>query len=196
MSQFRKLVEKRFTDRFAEAIPDCRKQALGKNEPAWMWSLPNGTAWVIVEIVPPKRSFSIDAFWQLPGESTKPSGLGVKPWEHDQGIPPYRFNLGGLWQSDAVSWTAPDPFSNDSMIRMLKELAEGRRFVFTRDDIEKWISDHPTLYPRAVADEERLIYPVVDHAVDLTLKFGVQYFRRISAYSTGQERRSSPHADE
>jgi hypothetical protein len=182
MSRFSKLVKKRFMDRFRETLPDCRKQDLGKNEHAWTWSLSNGTAYIVLEILPPKRTFSIDLSWQRAEDSGVPSGLGAEPWEPERGVQPYRFNLGKLWQGDAVSWTVPDAHISDAMIGMLKELADNRRFVFTRDDADKWIADNPGLYHGQVIDEEeRLVYPVVDHAVDRVVRFAVPYFRRLSA---------------
>jgi hypothetical protein len=169
------------------ALSDCSRRNAGTNEPAWAWPLPGGTAWVIVQIVPTKRSFSVDLFWQRNREERLASGLGVRPWEPDRGIPPFRFNLGGLWQTDAVTWVAPDPYGDDRMTDILKELSLGRGFVFSRSDVEKWILEHPQLYPSPLGGEERLVFPVVDHAVVRILEYAVPYFRRVSHHPTGAD---------
>jgi hypothetical protein len=194
MQDFRKLVQARFRARMADALPQFRPVAArgGPAAQAYRWQISGRLAFfVVLDIDPERRAFSTNVAWGDPDADPTSiplgdpaTGLPFNAPAGAAGVLPCAFSIGLLWRNDAISWQVRIEdelaLTGDPPPTMLpRGFANGWvRFDSSRRD--RWIAEHPELYPQSLEGPERLIYPLVDDLVQQVVDKAMPRFRQVA----------------
>ena len=180
LSRFRELVEGRFEERLRQLTPEFKRKEFSTEQPegpTFAW-IPSQKLAFCLTLVVNAHTQTMDLFFAFMKDPC------LSPVFARIGLPDDRPNKNGLRFSISQLWSpgAPGDWQLDLRglfkVEGFEDLEAGA--LFSRSDAEEWYKGHPRLYTGNEDNEQRVVYPLVDHMLDKTVEYLMPYCRKIA----------------